>query len=57
MKYVLYSSNQEVSLNELVDYKTFFDSIRNGKLALEQTQNKQKEYDEYLKTRKWNKSH
>ena len=52
MKYILYSSNQEVNLNELVDYKTFFDSIRNGKLALEQRQNKQKEYDEYLKNEK-----
>ena len=57
MKYVVYSSNQEINLNELEDYKTFFDSIRNGKLVLEQTQNKQKEYDEYLKMRKWNKSH
>ena len=52
MKYVVYSSNQEINLNELEDYKTFFDSIRNGKLALEKTQNKQKEYDEYLKNEK-----
>ena len=38
--------------NTLFIVVIIYDSIRNGKLALEQTQNKQKEYDEYLKNEK-----
>ena len=57
LKYVIESSGDEYSFNKIKDPITLLDDIKKGKISLEETKKKQKNYYNYLnKIRRENKS-
>ena len=46
-EYYVYSSNRETSFSKLLDPLTFLNTIRKGRLTLEQAQNVQKAFNRY----------
>ena len=57
LKYVVERSGDEYNFNKVKDPMTFLDDIKKGKISLEETKEKQKDYYNYLNTiRRGNKS-
>ena len=49
MKHIVYNSNQEIGFSQLKDPEALLGSISDGKLTVEQAQNKQKAFHKYFK--------